>query len=62
MAEKSLEAECNECESTFYITYIDEMVSEDLPGFCPFCGEQIEDVKEAYIDDDDNFEEDEEWN
>ena len=54
---KSLEIYCPSCESTFDLFFRDELVSGE-PTYCPFCGEDIEDIEE-YIDDDDNVEEDE---
>lgn len=60
MTEKNVLAECDECESTFNVNYDQELVSDEYPEFCPFCGERIEEVQEEYIDDDD-FDEIEEW-
>jgi hypothetical protein len=37
-----------------------EMVSQELPEICPFCGEQIEELSEDYIEDDDDLD-NEEW-
>jgi hypothetical protein len=31
---------------------MEEMVSQDLPEICPFCGEHIEELSEDYIEDD----------
>ena len=53
MIEKLVTAECSECESIFEITYSRELVSEDVPCFCPFCGEKIEDVREEEYEDED---------
>lgn len=55
MNEKEVSAECSSCESSFTITYIEEFVSQDLPECCPFCGEQIEEIEEHYIEDDDEL-------
>jgi DNA-directed RNA polymerase subunit RPC12/RpoP len=60
MSEKLVSAECLDCESTFEIAYVEEMVSDPTPNFCPFCGEKIEDISEEYIEDD-NFDENTEW-
>jgi len=60
MSEKLVSAECIECESTFELTYTVEMVSDETPNFCPFCGEKIEDINEEYIEDD-NLDENDEW-
>jgi DNA-directed RNA polymerase subunit RPC12/RpoP len=61
MSEKLVSAECIECESTFEIAYTVEMVSDETPNFCPFCGEKIEEISEEYIEDD-NIDENPEWN
>jgi hypothetical protein len=34
---------------------MEEMVSQELPEICPFCGEQIEELSEDYIEDDDDM-------
>jgi len=60
MSEKIITAECNNCESSFEIAYEEEYVSDDIPSFCPFCGEIIEEVTEANLDDED-FDESTEW-
>jgi hypothetical protein len=39
---------------------MEEMVSQEYPEHCPFCGETIEELSEDYIEDDDELE-DEEW-
>lgn len=59
--EKVITAECDNCESSFQLSFEEDFVSDDLPCFCPFCGERIEDlVEEEYIEDED-FNENEEW-
>ena len=60
MTDKSVGGECSNCESTFTVSYVEELVSQDYPEHCPFCGEAIEELSEHYIEDDDNLE-DEEW-
>jgi hypothetical protein len=40
---------------------MEEMVSQDLPEICPFCGEQIEELSEDYIEDDDDDMDNKEW-
>lgn len=60
--EKIVSVECNYCESSFEIAYVEEMVSDDEPSFCPFCGERIENIQEQYIDEDELDEDDERWN
>ena len=39
---------------------MEELVSQDLPEHCPFCGEVIQELSEDYIEDDDDLD-DEEW-
>lgn len=58
MTTRIVTGECEGCESTYEVEYAEELVSEDMPEFCPFCGEPIEDLSEEYIEDD-NFDEDE---
>jgi hypothetical protein len=60
MTEKSLTGDCQNCESTYSIQYTEELVSQELPEHCPFCGEIIEELSEDYIEDDDDLE-DKEW-
>ncbi|CAB4133314.1 hypothetical protein UFOVP250_119 [uncultured Caudovirales phage] len=52
MTTKALMGDCASCESSYNIQYQAELVSEDLPEHCPFCGEVIEDLVEDYIEDD----------
>jgi hypothetical protein len=61
MTQKQLSADCANCESTYSIAFMEEMVSQDLPEICPFCGEQIEELSEDYIDGDDDNLDDEGW-
>jgi hypothetical protein len=60
MTNKSLSGECLSCESTYSVAYMEEMVSQDLPEHCPFCGEQIEELSEDYVDEEDDLD-DGEW-
>jgi hypothetical protein len=60
MTEKSLTGDCLNCESTYAIQYTEELVSQELPEHCPFCGEIIEELSEDYIEDEDDLE-DKEW-
>jgi predicted nucleic acid-binding Zn-ribbon protein len=60
MTQKQLSGECLSCESTYSVAFMEEMVSQDLPEHCPFCGEIIEELSEDYIDEDDNLD-NEEW-
>jgi DNA-directed RNA polymerase subunit RPC12/RpoP len=61
MTDKLVTAECDNCESSFELAYTEELVSDDTPNFCPFCGERIEDIQEEYIDEDVLDENDERW-
>ena len=61
MTEKSLSGDCQSCESTYSVQFVEEMVSQELPEHCPFCGEVIEELSEAYIEDDDNLDDDGKW-
>ena len=51
MATKTITAECHNCESSYDIIYMEELVSEQYPEICPFCGEHIEEIQEEYIED-----------
>ena len=55
MKSKIMTGECNECESTYMIQFDDVMVSEELPEFCPFCGEQIEEITEELEEDEEDL-------
>ncbi len=61
MPEKNVAMECENCESSFDLSYMQEFVSNELPSFCPFCGEQTDIVSEDYIDDDELTDENDEW-
>jgi hypothetical protein len=61
MTNKNLSGECSSCESSYNIEYMEELVSQHLPEHCPFCGEVIEELSEAYIEDDDNLDDDGQW-
>jgi NAD-dependent SIR2 family protein deacetylase len=61
MTDKSLSGECLSCESTYSVSYMEEMVSQELPEHCPFCGEQIEELSEDYIEDDEDDLDTKEW-
>ena len=60
MATKIITAECGSCESSYDVNYMEELVSEQYPEFCPFCGEPIDSLteEEEYIDDDEYNDED----
>ena len=51
MTERTVIADCENCESTFEISFSEEFVSSDTPNFCPFCGEEVE--TEDYSEEDD---------
>ena len=61
MSTRTITAECSSCESSFEVSYMEELVSEDLPDFCPFCGEQIESLSEEEYIEDDELDDDEKW-
>ena len=52
--EKIITAECENCDSSFQIVYMEELVSEELPCCCPFCGENMDEknMQEEFLDDD----------
>jgi hypothetical protein len=52
MTQKQLSGDCANCESTYSIAFMEEMVSQDLPEHCPFCGEVIDELSEEYIEED----------
>ena len=60
MATKTITAECHNCESSYDMIYMEELVSEPYPEICPFCGEHIEEIQEEYIEDD-NDDDDNKW-
>ena len=61
MTNKIMSGECASCESTYAVEYMEELVSQDLPEHCPFCGEVIEELSEAYIEDEDESDDDGKW-
>jgi DNA-directed RNA polymerase subunit RPC12/RpoP len=58
---KIVTGECLNCESSFDVSYVEQLVSQELPEHCPFCGERIEDITEDYISDDELDDEDTQW-
>lgn len=59
MTTRTITAECSSCESSYDVIFMEELVSEELPEFCPFCGEPIDSLSEdEYIDEDDESDED----
>ena len=61
MTNKVISGECLECESTYSVEFVEQLVSQSLPEFCPFCGDTIEDLSEEYIEDEDLDEDDLKW-
>jgi len=61
MTNKVVSGECLECESTYAVEYVEQLVSQQLPEYCPFCGDPIEELSEEYIEDDDLDEDDLKW-
>lgn len=61
MTTKIVSGACDSCESTFEVTYHEELVSEEYPEHCPFCGELIEELSEEYIEDDDSDDDEDKW-
>ena len=62
MTARTITAECNNCESSYDVNFIEELVSDELPEFCPFCGEPIDSLSEEEYIEDDELNEDNEWN
>ena len=61
MTNKVVSGECLECESTYAVEYVEQLVSQQLPEYCPFCGDPIEELSEEYIEDNDLDEDDLKW-
>lgn len=49
------DVKCPSCGSEFVIKY-DTQYVEDKPQWCPFCGAEIEDEEDDYIDEEDDEE------
>lgn len=47
---KRLKHTCEGCETLFVIEY-DELIADDDPSMCPFCGDYITDELDEVIDD-----------
>jgi hypothetical protein len=60
MTHKQISGECSSCESSYEVAFVEQLVSQELPEHCPFCGEIIEDLTESYIEDEDELD-DEQW-
>lgn len=58
---KLVTGECLNCESSYEVAYVEQLVSSELPEHCPFCGEKIEEITEDYIEDDDLDDDDLKW-
>lgn len=54
MKNKIVNGECLNCESSYQIEYIQELVSQEFPEHCPFCGEQIDELAEEYNEDEED--------
>jgi hypothetical protein len=61
MKNKIVSGECLSCESTYEVEFYEELTSQEMPEFCPFCGESIDELSEEYIEDDDIDEDDLKW-
>ena len=44
MTNKQVSGECSNCESSFEVGYVEELVSQEYPEHCPFCGEAIDEI------------------
>ena len=55
MTNKQVSGECLSCESTYQVSYPMELVSQEYPEHCPFCGEVIEELTDDYIEDEDEL-------
>jgi hypothetical protein len=62
MTTRTITAECSNCESSYDVIFMEQLVSDELPEFCPFCGEPIDTLSEEEYIDDDELNEDDEWN
>jgi hypothetical protein len=51
MTDKIISGECLNCESSYNVEYTEELVSEEFPEHCPFCGEVIDELTEAVDED-----------
>ena len=61
MTQKQLSGDCANCESTYTVEFMEEMVSQDLPEHCPFCGSEIEELTEEYTEEEDDDLDTEDW-
>jgi NAD-dependent SIR2 family protein deacetylase len=61
MTNKILSGDCLSCESQYSVEFMEEMVSQELPQHCPFCGEIIDELSEEYIEDEEDEMDTGEW-
>lgn len=63
MTNRGMTGECDSCESVYSVGFTTEIVSNDVPEYCPFCGEKIESITEGRFEEDeeDDIPLDEEW-
>lgn len=54
MTDKIISGECLNCESSYNVEYTEELVSEEFPEHCPFCGEVIDELTEGVDEDDED--------
>lgn len=54
MTDKIVSGECLNCESSYNVEYTEELVSEEFPEHCPFCGEVIDELSESVDEDDED--------
>jgi NAD-dependent SIR2 family protein deacetylase len=62
MTIKVVNGECSSCESTYSVEYSEELVAQEYPEHCPFCGDQIQELSEEHQEDEDEDDFEEEWN
>ena len=62
MTTRTITAECSNCESSYDVIFMEQLVSDELPEFCPFCGEPIDTLSEEEYIEDDELNENDEWN
>ena len=55
MKNRIFKAACLECESDYYVHFIDAFVDGE-PTHCPFCGSEVDDISEEYINEEDDNE------
>jgi DNA-directed RNA polymerase subunit RPC12/RpoP len=61
MTHKTVAGECLECESTYVVDYVTELTSDEMPEYCPFCGNKIEDFTEEFSEEDELDDPEQEW-